>query len=300
MLLAALAALAAFLVAGACGGGEESPPPSIPQPRPPQPQPPAETQVEPAPAPLDPAADEQELLSLARAFFTALIEGDGAALWGLLAGEIQAEFTREQVGKAAQSVAAASREPAFVLNGVRALAIEGDRAVFILDAYITDNVVRAGSEAEVEDAPPLHAVREGGRWRLIPDRLFLTLRDLSLGVEADSPPGGPKEAALAVFARWRRRAASSGAAPCVRRACREVESPAHGPQAVRDRPASPPTASQRAGPPPGHHRLAKRPWGIGLTGNWVRFVTPLSLPAPRIEWACMQRGSVGTPIPRAH
>ena len=101
--------------------------------------------MEPAPAPLDPAADEQELLSLARAFFTALIEGDGAALWGLLAGEIQAEFTREQVGKAAQSVAAAYREPAFVLNGFRSLAIEGDRAVFILDAYITDNGVRAGA-----------------------------------------------------------------------------------------------------------------------------------------------------------
>ena len=125
-----LAALAAFLVAGACGGGEENPPPPIPQPRPPQPQPPSRNPSGARPAPLDPAADEQELLSLARAFFTALIEGDGAALWGLLAGEIQAEFTREQVGKAAQSVAAASREPAFVLNGVRSLAIEGDRAVF--------------------------------------------------------------------------------------------------------------------------------------------------------------------------
>ena len=198
-------------------------------------------------------------------------------------------------------MAAASREPAFVLNGVRSLAIEGDRAVFILDAYITDNGVRAGSEAEVEDAPPLHAVREGGRWRLIPDRLFLTLRDLSLGVRsrlAARRPQGGGAGSVRTMAKVRRILWCGAVCP--------------GGLAVKLEVL--PTVRKQYGPAPHPHRRPRdelvlrlattasrnAPGAFGLTGNWVRFVTPLSLPAPRIAWACMQRGSVGAPIPRAH
>ncbi len=168
--------LALILLIAACGGGggaaEVTPGAQTPA-----------IDEQTAATPPDRRGDERELSTLVEIFFNALVKGDGDTVWSVLGSEVRAEVTREQVAATAEVVRAAYEEPAFVLEGLRDIRFDGERAEFFVDGYISDGGVRPDIGIDTEGAAPLEAVRENGRWRLLPSAQFLTVGDLRLSVD---------------------------------------------------------------------------------------------------------------------
>lgn len=124
-----------------------------------------------APPVFDPAqqraADEQEISDLTRTFFEALAAGDGQQVWSILASDAREGLTLQQVSETALAVAQAFSEPAFILNGLQFLSLEGDEAQFFVDGYFTEAGERVGEQDETP-SDPMRALREDGAWRISP------------------------------------------------------------------------------------------------------------------------------------
>ncbi len=113
------------------------------------------------------AADEQEISDLTRTFFEALAAGDGQRVWSILASDAREGLTLQQVSETALAVAQAFSEPAFILNGLQFLSLEGDEAQFFVDGYFTEAGERVGEQDETP-SDPMRALREDGAWRISP------------------------------------------------------------------------------------------------------------------------------------
>ena len=173
LLFALLLAPALLLVA--CRGGDDAQPAPAPAPA-------------AQPAPLDsPSFDSDVLLAdlsaLTRSFFGALARGDGPAVYDLLASETQAQVPQDDVIATAQAVAQATPNPGFVLHGLTILSASPDRAEFLIDGYLTRNGERVGTAEQAQNADPLVAVRQDGRWRLLLDPAFFRVGTAQVEIE---------------------------------------------------------------------------------------------------------------------
>lgn len=125
---------------------------------------------------------QAELAALVRRFFGALVTGDDGVVWDSISTRLQGEVARSDVAESVALVAATYRAPGFQFNGFRSLEVEGTRAVFQVDAFITEDGERVGAGVDTSEAPPLVAVWEGGRWRLEPDVELLELNQVRVNV----------------------------------------------------------------------------------------------------------------------
>jgi hypothetical protein len=115
-------------------------------------------------------------------FFRAFIAGKADDVWMLISSDLQARIARSDIEESAALVAAAYDDPGFQFNRFLSFKSDGQRAEFQVDGFITEAGVRVGSEEEAAQSPPLHAVYEGGRWRIEPEISLLRLNQTRVNV----------------------------------------------------------------------------------------------------------------------